>query len=77
MRLQTNGSVLPSERVINVNVFLNHETYRVDENNVLLFPFAQSVAHDISGMPNDNIIGEDGKLIFFDQYIFLILNIHN
>lgn len=76
MRLQTNGSVLPSERVINVNVFLNHETYRVDENNVLLFPFAQSVAHDISGMPNDNII-VDGKLIFFDQYNFFILNIHN
>jgi len=61
---------LPSARVIDVQVFMNHEVYRVDENNVLLFPFAQSSAHDISGLPNDIISGEDGKSIFYDQYVF-------
>ncbi|XP_022169129.1 chorion peroxidase-like isoform X2 [Myzus persicae] len=55
-RLQTNGSALPGERMINVKVFLSHETYRVDGNNALLFPFSQSIAHDISGLPNDIIL---------------------
>ncbi|KAL4142192.1 hypothetical protein QTP88_004701 [Uroleucon formosanum] len=59
-RLQTNGSALPSGRIIDVKVFLNHETYRVDENNVLLFPFTQSIAHDISGLPNNIILDKDG-----------------
>jgi len=42
---------------------MNHEIYHVDENNVLLFPFAQSSAHDVSGLPNDIISDKDGKLI--------------
>lgn len=70
-RLQTNGSALPSGRMINVKVFLNHETYRIDENNVLLFPFTQSIAHDISGLPNSIVLDKDGKLIFYDQHNFL------
>ncbi|CAI6365415.1 unnamed protein product [Macrosiphum euphorbiae] len=63
LRLQTNGIALPSPRLINVQVFLNHEIYRVDENNVLLFPFAQSSAHDISGLPNDIISEKNGNAI--------------
>lgn len=62
---------MPSPRIINVQVFLNHEIYRVDENNVLLFPFAQSSAHDISGLPNDIISEKNGKLISYNQLDFL------
>lgn len=70
LRLQTNGSALPSGRIIDVDIFLNHEIYRGDENNVFLFPFTQSLAHDISGLPNDLILKKDGKLIFYDQLVF-------
>lgn len=48
--MQTNGSALPSPRVVNIKLFLNQEIYRGDENNVLLLPFGQLIAHDISGL---------------------------
>lgn len=67
LRLQTNGKELPVPRVINLDVFLNHEIYRGDENNVLLFPFSQSLAHDISDMPNHVLTEKNGKFIFYDQ----------
>lgn len=63
LRLQTNGKELPAPRVINLNVFLNHEIYRGDENNVLLFPFSQSLAHDISGMPNHVLTEKNGSSV--------------
>ncbi|XP_025410681.1 peroxidase-like [Sipha flava] len=53
LRKQTNGSALPSPRVVNINVFLTREKYRTDENNVLLLPFGQLLAHDLSGLSND------------------------
>lgn len=51
--MQTNGSALPSARVVSIRLFLNREKYQVDENNVLLIPFGQLIAHDVSGLPND------------------------
>lgn len=53
MRLQTNGKALPNVRVLNIKLFLDREKYRVDENNVLLMPFGQLIAHDMSGLPLD------------------------
>ncbi|XP_025410649.1 peroxidase-like [Sipha flava] len=53
LRNQTNGSALPSARVVDINVFLTREKYHVDENNVLLLPFSQLLAHDLSGLTND------------------------
>ncbi|VVC27283.1 Haem peroxidase,Haem peroxidase, animal type [Cinara cedri] len=52
-RRQTNGSKLPNPRIINIKLFLSREIYRLSENNVLLLPFGQLIAHDISGLPND------------------------
>ncbi|KAL4142196.1 hypothetical protein QTP88_004702 [Uroleucon formosanum] len=49
-RLQSNGSALPSPRLVNLKVFLNQDIYKVDENNVLLVPFGQLIAHDVSGL---------------------------
>lgn len=63
LRKQTNGSALPYPRVLNVDIFLNRETYRADENNVLLLPFGQLLAHDVSGMPSDLILDENGDPI--------------
>ncbi|XP_001944613.1 peroxidase [Acyrthosiphon pisum] len=63
LRVQTNGSELPYPRVLDVNIFLNREIYRVDENNVLLLPFGQLIAHDISGLPNDLVSDENGAAI--------------
>lgn len=59
-RKQTNGSALPSERVVDLKLFMGREEYRLDENNVLLMPFAQLIAHDISGLPNDVPRNEKG-----------------
>lgn len=53
LRLQTNGSLLPGPRVVDLHQFLGRELYKVSENNVLLLPFGQLIAHDISGLPND------------------------
>jgi len=44
---------LPNPRLINIKIFLNREIYKVDENNALILPFGQLIAHDISGLPND------------------------
>jgi len=63
LRLQTNGSALPYPRVLDVNIFLNREIYKVDENNVLLLPFGQLLAHDISSMPNDLVLDENGDAL--------------
>jgi len=63
LRLQTNGKSLPSARVIDVNVFLNHEIYHADENNVLLSPFSQLLAHDVSGMPNNIMLEKNGEAV--------------
>ncbi|XP_025194619.1 peroxidase-like [Melanaphis sacchari] len=62
-RLQTNGSVLPSTRVINIQMFLNREIYHNDENNVLLLPFGQLLAHDISGLFLDIPKKENDEII--------------
>ncbi|XP_022169138.1 peroxidase-like [Myzus persicae] len=62
-RLQTNGSALPSPRVVNIKLFLNHEIYRVDENNVLLLPFGQFIAHDVSGLFLDIPKYDNGDVI--------------
>jgi len=70
LRVQTNGSALPYPRVLDVNIFLNHEVYRVDENNVLLLPFGQLIAHDISGLPNDLVSDENGKSTFYNYLDF-------
>lgn len=75
LRLQTDGSVLPSSRLINVKVFLSRETYKVDENNVLLMPFGQLIAHDISGLPNDvpkNELSRQCYIIFTSSDKFYI-----
>lgn len=63
MRLQTNGKDLPNARVLNIKLFLNREKYHVDENNVLLMPFGQLLAHDISGLPVDSPTSELGTSI--------------
>ncbi|KAF0750869.1 Uncharacterized protein FWK35_00023964, partial [Aphis craccivora] len=59
----TNGSALPYPRVLDINIFMNREIYKVYENNVLLLPFGRLLAHDISGMPNDLISDENGDAI--------------
>lgn len=68
MRLQTNGKELPNARVLNVRLFLNREKYHVDENNVLLMPFGQLLAHDISGLPVDSPTNELGKSIIQNNF---------
>lgn len=47
--------------MLSINLSLGREQYRVDENNVLLLPFGQLIAHDISGLPNDVSYNEIGK----------------
>lgn len=64
--MQTDGSQLPSVRLINVELFLSREVYRVDENNVLLMPFGQSLAHDMSGLNTDLIRNDQGIEIFYE-----------
>lgn len=59
--MQTDGSMLPNARELNVRLFLSREVYRGDENNVFLVPFGQLIAHDISGLPTDVPINELGK----------------
>lgn len=63
LRLQTNGSALPNARLVNIKLFLMREVYRPDENNVLLYPFGQLLAHDVSGQPTDAPKTNNGKLI--------------
>ncbi|XP_026807325.1 peroxidase-like [Rhopalosiphum maidis] len=63
LRLQSNGSELTSPRVINIELFLNREIYKPDENNVLLVPFGQLIAHDISGLFIDIPKNDDGGVI--------------
>jgi len=60
IRMQTNGSTMPSTRVVQIKLFLGREKYRVDDNNVLLMPFGQLIAHDISGLPTDIPKKENG-----------------
>lgn len=79
MRIQTNGSALPNPRLVDVNIFLNREKYSADENNVLLLPFGQLLAHDISGLLNDIIVDENGDFKFynyFDVFIFIVILNH-
>lgn len=64
------GSALPSARVLNVELFLNREKYHVDENNKLLMPFAQLIAHDITGLPNDVPRNETSELTYITQTIY-------
>lgn len=64
--MQTDGSQLPSVRLINVELFLSREVYRVDENNVLLMPFGQLLAHDMSGLNTDLIRNDQGIEIFYE-----------
>jgi len=68
-RQQSNGSTLPNVRLLNIELFLGREQYRVDENNVLLMPFAQLLAHDLTGMAIDSLISPQGKVLFFYSYI--------
>ncbi|XP_025194656.1 peroxidase-like isoform X2 [Melanaphis sacchari] len=85
LRVQTNGSPLPWPRVLDIDIFLNREIFRVDENNVLLLPFGQLLAHDISSLPNDLISDENGdtidccvaenKIKYYNQCQFVIYNL--
>jgi len=70
LRVQANGSALPYPRVLDINIFLNREIYRVDENDVLLLPFGQLIAHDISGLPSDLVLDENGKSTFYNYLDF-------
>ncbi|XP_025409881.1 chorion peroxidase-like, partial [Sipha flava] len=63
LRKQINGSALPSARLINDKIFMGRELYHVDENNILLLPFAQLLAHDITGLPDDTLFDEQGVLV--------------
>jgi len=65
-----NGSALPYPRVLDINIFINCEIYKVDENNVLLLPFGKFLAHDISGMPNDLISDKNGESVFYNYLDF-------
>lgn len=62
MRVQTNGMGLPLPREVNVKLFMTREKYRVDENNVLLVPFAQLTAHDVTGVSEDIPPPQNGRL---------------
>jgi hypothetical protein len=73
LRKQINGSALPSARLINDKIFMGRELYHVDENNILLLPFAQLLAHDITGLPDDTLFDEQGTetyIITRDERIF-------
>lgn len=62
LREQANGKPLPNVRVLNIDLFLGKEQYRVDENNVLLMPYGQLLAHDVSVIPSDIIKDSKGEI---------------
>lgn len=62
MREQANGKPLPNIRVLNIDLFLGKEQYRVDENNVLLVPYGQLLAHDVSVISPDLIKDSEGEI---------------
>lgn len=53
---------------------MGREKYRVDENNVLMMPFGQLLAHDLTGMAVDILISPQGKVIFLMAYCVITNN---
>ncbi|XP_050437286.1 peroxidase-like [Adelges cooleyi] len=62
-RAQNDGIPLPNPRQLQLELFLYREKRKTDDNNQFLMPFAQLMAHDISGIPNDVLYYPNGQVI--------------